>query len=121
MNRTILMVDDSFSIRESVGFFLLEAGFNVIKAGDGIEALTYFDGQKIDLLLTDLHMPNMNGIELIKRVRSLDNYKRLPILLLTTETLKNKKLEAKNAGATGWLNKPFDKDKLFNVINKVIR
>jgi len=121
MNKTILLVDDSFSIRESVGFLLSEAGFKIIKAGDGEEALKLFDGQKIDLLLTDLHMPKMNGIELIRNVRSMEDYKRLPILLLTTETLNDKKLEAKNAGATGWINKPFDKEKLFSIIKKVIR
>jgi len=121
MNKTILVVDDSYSIRKSVSFFLTEAGFEIISAEDGQKALSFFDGRKIDLLLTDLHMPNMNGIELIKNVRELESYKRLPILLLTTETLKNKKLEAKKAGATGWLNKPFDQEKLYNVINKLVR
>ena len=121
MNKTILIVDDSYSIRESIGFFLSESGFNVIKAIDGKDALTSLDGKKIDLVITDLHMPNMNGIELIKNIRVTDGYKRIPILLLTTETLKERKLEAKKAGATGWLNKPFEKQKLFNVINKVLR
>ena len=109
MNKTILIVDDSYSIRESIGFFLSESGFEIIKASDGKDALSVLDGRKIDLILTDLHMPIMNGIELISNVRKTENYKRIPILLLTTETLKAKKLEAKKAGATGWLNKPFEK------------
>ncbi len=121
MNKTILLVDDSYSIRESVSFLLTDYGFDVIKATDGQNALTFLDGRKIDLILTDLHMPIMNGIELISNVRKTDDYKRIPILLLTTETLKEKKLEAKKAGATGWLNKPFEKQKLFKVINKVLR
>ncbi len=121
MNKTILLVDDSYSIRESVSFLLTDYGFDVIKATDGKNALTFLDGRKIDLILTDLHMPIMNGIELILNVRETGDYKRIPILLLTTETLKEKKLEAKKAGATGWLNKPFEKQKLFKVINKVLR
>ena len=121
MNKTILLVDDSYSIRESVGFLLSEYGFDIIKAIDGQNALSFLDGRSIDLILTDLHMPIMNGIELISNVRKTENYKRIPILLLTTETLKEKKIEAKKAGATGWLNKPFEKQKLFKVINKVLR
>lgn len=121
MKKTILIVDDSFSIRESIAFMLMESGFEIIKAKDGKDALSFMDGRKIDLILTDLHMPIMNGIELITNVRKTKLYKRIPILLLTTERLKQKKLEAKKAGATGWLNKPFEKDKLLNVINKVLR
>ncbi len=121
MNKTILIVDDSYSIRESINYFLTESGYKVIKAVDGVDALTFLNGQKIDLIITDLHMPNLNGIELIKKIRKTNGYKRIPVLLLTTETLKEKKLEAKKAGATGWLNKPFDKRKLFNVISKVLR
>lgn len=121
MNKTILVVDDSYSIRESIGFFLSESGFEIIKAIDGQDALSKLDGIKIDLIITDLHMPNMNGIDLIRNVRKTDGYMRVPILLLTTETLHEKKLEAKKAGATGWLNKPFEKQKLYNIINKVLR
>ncbi|MFK5857076.1 MAG: response regulator [Bacteroidota bacterium] len=121
MNKTILLVDDSYSIRESVGFILTESGFKIYKATDGQHALSFLDGRTIDLILTDLHMPIMNGIELISKVRETENYNRIPILLLTTETLKEKKTEAKKAGATGWLNKPFEKQKLFRVINKVLR
>ena len=111
MKKTILFVDDSYSIRESVGFILTELGFNIYKATDGQNAISFLDGREIDLIITDLHMPIMNGIELITNVRKTENYKRIPILLLTTETLKEKKLEAKKAGATGWLNKPFRKTK----------
>lgn len=121
MKKTVLVVDDSFSIRESIAFFLSETGFEIIKAQDGQDALNQLDGKTIDLILTDLHMPKMNGIELISNVRKIDQYKRVPILLLTTETLNEKKIAAKKAGATGWLSKPFEKDKLINVINKVLR
>ncbi len=121
MRKTILLVDDSNSIRESVSFFLEESGFSIIKAIDGSNGLEKLENSTPDMIITDLHMPNMNGIELIREVRKNEKFKRLPILLLTTETLKEKKLEAKNAGATAWLNKPFDKKKLMKVINKLIR
>lgn len=121
MQKIILIVDDSLSIRESISFFLTEEGFSVIKAEDGIDALDKLNNCNPELIITDLHMPNMNGIKFISEVRKIKKYKHLPIILLTTETLKEKKLEAKHAGATGWLNKPFSKEKLIKVINKVIR
>ncbi len=121
MSRTILLVDDSVSIRESVAFFLEQEGFGIIKAEDGVQALEILNEQKPDLIVTDLHMPNMNGIELIKNVRKSTDLSRLPIILLTTETLKERKIEAKKAGATGWLSKPFNKDRLLKVINKLVR
>lgn len=121
MGKTILVVDDSQSIRESVSYFLSNAGYKVIKANDGEDAYSKLDGRKIELILTDLHMPNMNGIELIKKVRTESDYKRIPIILLTTETLMEKKKEAKAAGATGWINKPFENEKLLKVIFKVLR
>ncbi len=121
MAKTILIVDDSESIREVVSFTLENAGFNVLVANDGTDALKYFDGREIDLLITDLHMPEMNGIELIKKVRENDTYKRIPILFLTTESQKEKKEEAKSSGATGWIIKPFVPAKLLAAINKVMR
>ncbi len=123
MSRTILIVDDSESIREVVQFSLQNAGFNVLSANDGTDALRFFDGGNvIDLVITDLYMPQMNGIELIKRIRNFENeYKRVPILFLTTESQKEKKMEAKDAGATGWIIKPFIPAKLLEAINKVIR
>ena len=121
MAKTILIVDDSESIREVVSFTLENAGYNIIVADDGQNALKHFDGQTIDLLLTDLHMPNMNGIELIREVRKIDDYTRIPILFLTTESQRDKKMEAKEAGATGWIIKPFVPAKLLAAINKVMR
>lgn len=121
MGYKILIIDDSDSIREVVGFTLENAGHEVIKAVDGKDALRFFDGQKFDLVITDLHMPNMNGIELIREVRALNDYKFVPILFLTTESQTAKKMEAKEAGATGWIVKPFAPEKLLEAINKVVR
>jgi len=121
MEKNILIVDDSESIREVVGFTLTNAGHKVQVAVDGADALRYFDGSKIDLVVTDLHMPNMDGIELIKKVREMEAYKFIPILFLTTESQQTKKEEAKNAGATGWIVKPFVPEKLLAAISKVVR
>jgi two-component system, chemotaxis family, chemotaxis protein CheY len=121
MAKTVLIVDDSESIREVVSFTLENAGYNVIVAIDGQDAIKHFDGKIIDLLLTDLHMPNMNGIELIREVRKIEAYTRIPILFLTTESQRDKKMEAKDAGATGWIIKPFIPAKLLDAIVKVIR
>lgn len=121
MAKKILIVDDSESIREVVSFTLENEGYSIISAVDGKDALTQLDGKHLDLIITDLHMPNMNGIELIKEVRKMDAYKRIPILFLTTESQAAKKMEAKEAGATGWIIKPFVPAKLIAAINKVIR
>jgi len=122
MAKTILIVDDSESIREVVSFTLENAGYNVLVGIDGKDALKFLDGENvIDLLITDLYMPNMNGIELIRHVRADANYKRIPILFLTTESQRDKKMEAKAAGATGWIIKPFVPAKLLSALNKVLR
>ena len=122
MAKTILIVDDSESIREVVNFTLENAGYNVLVGVDGKDALKFLDGKiVIDLLITDLYMPNMDGIGLIKAVRADPTYKRIPILFLTTESQRNKKMEAKNAGATGWIIKPFVPAKLLSALNKVLR
>ncbi|NCA84441.1 MAG: response regulator [Clostridia bacterium] len=118
--RTVVFVDDSASVREAVGCVLQQNGFVVLKAGDGQESLKYFEGLPVDLLITDLHMPHMNGIELIQTVRSSSQYKHLPILVLTTESQFEQKMEAKRAGATGWLVKPFTPEKLMAIIRRVI-
>lgn len=118
--RTVVFVDDSASVREAVGCVLQQNGFVVLIAGDGQESLKYFEGLPVDLLITDLHMPHMNGIELIQTVRSSSQYKHLPILVLTTESQFEQKMEAKRAGATGWLVKPFTPEKLMAIIRRVI-
>ena len=120
-NKEIVIVDDSKSVLELIGHTLETQGFKIHKACHGIDALKYFKGSHVDLVVTDLHMPEMNGIELIKEIRRIDQYKRIPIILLTTETQTSKKIEAKNAGATGWLVKPFNPDRLISTIRKVIR
>lgn len=121
MGKTILIVDDSESIREVVSFTLQNEGYEVLIGVDGQDALKFLDGRNIDLVITDLHMPNMDGIGLIKEVRKMEAYQRIPILFLTTESQAAKKMEAKEAGATGWIIKPFVPAKLIAAINKVIR
>lgn len=122
MAKRILVVDDSESIREVVSFTLEDAGYEVLVANDGDDALKYIkDKEDINLIITDLHMPVMNGIELIKHVRDTEKYKRIPILFLTTESQVSKKLEAKQAGATGWIIKPFIKEKLLAALKRVMR
>jgi len=121
MSKQILIADDSESIREVLVFSLENAGYQVFAAHDGLNALSFFDGRTIDLLLTDFHMPNMNGLELIGKVRELEPYKHIPVLVLTTESQKSIIKEAREAGATGWLLKPFDTEKLIQTLRKVIR
>lgn len=121
MGKSILIVDDSESIREVVCFTLESAGHTVIKAVDGQDALRFLDGTKLDLIITDLHMPVMDGITLIREVRAKEEYKFIPILFLTTESQNDKKMQAKEAGATGWIVKPFVPEKLLAAISKVVR
>lgn len=121
MSKNILIVDDSESIREVVSFTLENEGYNVLIGVDGKDALKFLDGTVIDLIITDLHMPEMNGIEFIKAVRETEKYKRTPILFLTTESQTSKKMEAKEAGATGWIIKPFVPAKLIEALKKVLR
>jgi len=121
MSKTILIVDDSESIREIMNYTLEGADYNVLIGNDGEDAQKYLDGTQINLVITDLNMPNKNGIELIKDIRKNNDYKFTPILVLTTESQANKKLEAKSAGATGWIVKPFVTEKLLEVVKKVIR
>ncbi len=117
---TILAVDDSASMRQMVSFTLKGAGFGVIEAVDGTDALAKAKANSVDLVLTDVNMPKMDGISLIKELRSLPNYKFTPMLLLTTESGVDKKSEGKSAGATGWIVKPFNPDQLLATIKKVL-
>ncbi|HEX4938607.1 MAG TPA: response regulator [Candidatus Kapabacteria bacterium] len=116
----ILAVDDSASMRQMVSFTLQGAGYEVVEACDGQEALNKAKLGQVDLVLSDVNMPVMDGISLIKNLRSLPNYKFTPILMLTTESAADKKSEGKAAGATGWIVKPFNPDQLLNTIKKVL-
>jgi two-component system chemotaxis response regulator CheY len=122
MSKRIFLVDDSATILMSISNILTKAGFETDKAASGEEALRKLQGgAKADLLITDLNMPGMNGIELIKEVRKLPAYKFMPILFLTTESQQSKKMEAKAAGASGWLVKPATAESLINTIKLVLR
>ncbi len=120
MSKKILIVDDSVSIREVITFTLENAGYQIIVAEDAKEALKMANENIVDLVITDLYMPEMDGIELIRQLRQKENYSKIPILFLTTESQSNKKNEAKEAGATGWIIKPFVPAKLLAAINKVL-
>ncbi|MDE2585316.1 MAG: response regulator [Betaproteobacteria bacterium] len=120
--KTIFLVDDSATILLSISNILAKAGYAVEKASNAEEGLKKFQaGVKVDLLITDLNMPGMNGIQFIKEVRKLPNYKFLPILFLTTESQQEKRAEAKAAGASGWIVKPATADQLINTIKLVVR
>jgi two-component system chemotaxis response regulator CheY len=117
----ILAVDDSASMRQMVSFTLKGAGHDVIEACDGQDALKKAQGQNgIDLVISDINMPNMDGISLIKQLRALPSFKFTPILMLTTESSADKKGEGKSAGATGWIVKPFNPEQLLATIGKVL-
>ena len=120
MAKTVLAVDDSGSIRSMVAFSLKSAGYQVIEAVDGKDGLEKAKKNRADLVLTDQNMPNMDGLTLIKTLRSLPEYKTVPILVLTTEAGETMKAQGRAAGATGWLVKPFDPQKLLEVVKKVV-
>lgn len=117
---SILLVDDSTSMREMVSFTLREAGHEVSEAEDGVKALEFAKTGPVNLVITDVNMPNMDGITLTAELRGLDSYRFTPILILTTETGAAKKEQGKVAGATGWIEKPFDPDHLLATVNRVL-
>ena len=122
MAKTIVTADDSASVRQMVSFTLRQEGYEIIEAVDGQDALGKINSGTVHMLITDLNMPNMDGIELIKQVRAASNGNRcIPIIMLTTESQDAKKQEGKSAGATGWIVKPFKPDQLVAVVKKVLR
>lgn len=120
MTKTILAVDDSASLRQMVVFSLQAAGYQVTEAADGSEGLEKARRQKFDLILTDQNMPNMDGLAFIRSLRQMGAYSSVPVLMLTTESSDEMKAKGKAAGANGWLVKPFDPQRLTEVVKKVI-
>jgi two-component system chemotaxis response regulator CheY len=121
MSKTIMTVDDSSSIRQMVSFTLKKEGYEVIQAVDGNDALEKLKSAQVNMVITDLNMPNLDGIGLIKKVRAIPAYKFIPIIMLTTESQDSKKGEGKAAGATGWIVKPFKPEQLVTVVKKVMK
>jgi two-component system chemotaxis response regulator CheY len=117
----ILAVDDSASMRQMVGLTLKSAGHEVISAIDGVDGLAKASvGPPVDLVITDVNMPNMDGIRLVEELRRLPQYQGVPLLVLTTEASSDMKQRGRTAGATGWIVKPFDPDRLLATIDKVL-
>ena len=117
----ILVVDDSASIRNMVTFTLQQQKYETVEASDGLDGLNKAKMSKFDLVITDVNMPKMDGIELCKELRRLPAFKFTPVLMLTTESSADMKMKGKSVGATGWLVKPFNPDKLLATIKRVIR
>ncbi len=120
MKKRILAVDDSPSVRQMVKLSLSGAGYDIVEAGDGAEGLSKARASTLDMVVTDLNMPVMNGLGLIRELRKLPAYRGVPILFLTTESDPEMKQQAKAAGATGWITKPFQQDQLVAVVRKVL-
>ena len=121
MSKAVLAIDDSPSIRQMVAFTLKNAGYDVVEANDGMDGLAKAKAQGLNLVLTDQNMPRMDGTSLTRKLRETSQYRSTPILILTTESGDDMKKAGKEAGATGWLVKPFDSMKLLEVIRMVIR
>jgi two-component system chemotaxis response regulator CheY len=121
VSKTALVVDDSATLREMLSAMLSQAGFDPLTGGDGQAALEQLTGQPMDLILTDLHMPVMDGLSFIRAVRAREEYRFVPILMLTTESESDMEAQCRAAGATGWLVKPFSPESLMQLIGKVVR
>jgi len=119
MAKTILVVDDSASLRQVVGIALKTAGYDVVEGCDGKDGLAKLDGRKVHLIISDVNMPNMDGIAFVKAVKQLPNYKFTPIIMLTTESQEAKKLEGQAAGAKAWVVKPFKPEQMLSAVAKL--
>jgi two-component system, chemotaxis family, chemotaxis protein CheY len=120
MTKRILAVDDSATIRQMLSFTLRGAGYEVVVAEDGVEGLEKAKAEQMHLVITDQNMPRMDGLTLIRSLRASPSYKTAPILVLTTESSDEMKAQGKAAGATGWMVKPFDPEKLINIVKRVL-
>ena len=121
MPNTIMTADDSPSMRQTIAFTLQNAGYQVVEAVDGKDALERLARTTVQMLITDLNMPNVDGIELIRRVRALPQYKYIPIIMVTTESEDGKKQQGRAAGATGWIVKPFRGEQLIAVAKRFLK
>lgn len=119
MSKTILVVDDSASLRQVVNIALSGAGYKVIEACDGKDALAKLNGEKINLVISDVNMPNMDGITFVKEMKKLANYKFTPVIMLTTESQEGKKAEGQAAGAKAWVVKPFQPAQMLAAVSKL--
>ncbi len=117
----ILTVDDSVAMRQMVEVTLTSAGYDVQQAQNGVEALNIAGTQSFDLVITDVNMPQMDGLTLVRNLRGMPNYKHTPLLVLTTENTPERKMEGREAGATGWLVKPFNPERLLATVSKVLK
>ena len=120
MAKTIMIVDDSASLRQVVGISLRGAGYDVLEGCDGVDALRKLTGQKVHLIISDVNMPNMDGISLVKAVKQMPAYKFTPIVMLTTESQEEKKRQGQEAGAKAWVVKPFKPEQLIGVVQKLV-
>ena len=120
MAKCILVVDDSETVRQVLQLTLSKAGFDVVEAEDGVDAFEKLSNQPVDMIVTDLNMPNMDGLELIKKVREENEYRFTPIVMLTTESSEEKKKAGREAGASGWIVKPFKPEQLLKVVKMVL-
>jgi two-component system chemotaxis response regulator CheY len=120
MSKTIMIVDDSTSLRQVVSIALRKAGYDVLEACDGVDGLAKLQGQKVHMIVSDVNMPNMDGITFVKAVKQLAPYRFTPIAMLTTETSDEKKQAGKDAGAKAWVTKPFKPEQLVSVVQKLV-
>jgi len=120
MEKCIMTVDDSASVRQMVCYTLKSAGYQVVEAVDGQDALSKLAASSVHMIITDLNMPNLDGIALIRQVRASASHRFVPVIMLTTESQDAKKMEGKQAGATGWIIKPFKPEQLLTVVKKVL-
>lgn len=120
MSKTIMIVDDSASLRQVVGITLKGAGYDVLEAQDGKDALSKLSGQKIHLIISDVNMPNMDGITFVRHAKAMPAYKFTPVIMLTTECQEQKMQEGKAAGARAWMVKPFQPAQMLNAVSKLI-
>lgn len=120
MAKTVMIVDDSASLRQVVGITLKTAGYEVFEGSDGKDALSKLNGRKVHLIISDVNMPNMDGISFVKAVKQLPEYKFTPVIMLTTEAQEERKMEGKAAGARAWMVKPFKPEQLLGAVEKLI-